>query len=329
VAGSIGESTTPPPPRLRYADYNDFFNPDAADQTNYGLSVAGVAPGTPGFGMHDVGGFNGRVNPNFTQPTAVPFPFVPQDIWSRTKKVSDVLSTYRAMYTPAAGSPLLGAGDPQDGIGGNIGAVGNGEPADQFGRFSLDVPAIPTGLVATATGSSSVTVSWSAVTGSGIQGYVVRRRSSRNGSWTQFPLTPATSLNDGSIAANAAYEYEVQTVGASHSSSFSGPDLTTTVEFSDDPLISGTTVRASHLIELRRAIDALRTFAGMNPVSWTDASPGGLPIRAIHVEELRSNLGATLTNLGYAQPVFTDAPLTAGVTPIKRVHIVELRSATR
>ncbi|HTS31427.1 MAG TPA: Ig-like domain-containing protein, partial [Bryobacteraceae bacterium] len=52
-----------------------------------------------------------------------------------TKKVSDVLATYRAMYTPAAGSPLIHAGDPQDGSGGNIGAIGNGESADQFGLF--------------------------------------------------------------------------------------------------------------------------------------------------------------------------------------------------
>ena len=72
---------------------------------------------------------------NSRQPTAIPFPFLPEDIWNRTKTVSDVLARYRAMYAPAAGSPLIGAGDPQDGAGGNIGAVGNGEAADQFGRF--------------------------------------------------------------------------------------------------------------------------------------------------------------------------------------------------
>ena len=131
----IGESTNPPLPRLRYSDYNDFYNPDAANQTNYGLGVVGLAPGSAGYGLHDLGGFNGHMNPKFTQPTALPFPFPPEDIWSRTKKVSDVLATYRSMYSPAAGSPLIGAGDPQDGPGGNIGAVGNGEPADQFGMF--------------------------------------------------------------------------------------------------------------------------------------------------------------------------------------------------
>ena len=329
IAGSIGESTSPPPERLRYADYNDFFNPDASDQTNYGLSVVGHAAGTSGYGMHDLGGFNGHADPNFVQPTAIPFPFAPEDIWTRTKKVSDVLSTYRSMYTPAVGSPLIGAGDPQDGMGGNIGAIGHGEPADQFGRFSAGIPAIPTGLVATAGGSSSVAVSWNAVAGQGIQGYVVRRRSSRNGSWTQLPLTAATSLNDGSVAANAAYEYEVQTVGTSSSSSFSGPDITTTVAYSDDPLVAGAIVRAAHVTELRTAVDAIRTFVGMTAVSWTDLSPAALTIRAVHLEELRSNLSTALTNLGYSPPVFTDAPLLAGVNVIKRIHIIELRSATR
>ena len=99
------------------------------------MGVAGKTPGSGGYGLHDLGGFNGSMNPMFHQPTSIPFPFLPEDIWNRTKKVSDVLSAYRLMYTPSPGSPLIGSGDPQDGQGVNIGAVGNGERADQFGRF--------------------------------------------------------------------------------------------------------------------------------------------------------------------------------------------------
>ena len=171
LSGDISESTNPPLARLRYADYNDFYNPAASTQVNYGLGVVGLSPGSAGYGMHDLGGFNGHVNPKFTQPTVLPFPFRPEDIWSRTKKVSDVLATYRAMYTPASGSPLIGAGDPQDGAGGNIGAIGNGEPADQFGRFGGGTPPPPLPVIAsfTATPGSvqagqSATLSWS-VTG--------------------------------------------------------------------------------------------------------------------------------------------------------------------
>jgi len=171
LAGAVGESTNPPLQRMRYADYNDFYNPDAGSQTNYGLGVVGVSPGAAGYGLHDLGGFNGHMNPKFAQPTAIPFPFLPEDIWNRTKKVSDVLATYRAMYTPASGSPLIGSGDPQDGPGGNIGAIGNGEASDQFGLFGsgTSTPAAPIIISFTATpptvqSGQSSTLNWS-VTG--------------------------------------------------------------------------------------------------------------------------------------------------------------------
>jgi hypothetical protein len=157
LSGDFGESTNPPLLRLRYADYNDFYNPDAPNQTNYGLGVVGKSPGTPGYGMHDLGGFNGHANPMFANPTALPFPFAPEDIWSRTKKVSDVLAMYRAMYTPTPGSPLIGAGDPQDGVGGNIGAIGNGEAADQFGKFGGGSSTPPTPPAPTAPAITSFT----------------------------------------------------------------------------------------------------------------------------------------------------------------------------
>ncbi|HLJ48142.1 MAG TPA: hypothetical protein VKU01_19140 [Bryobacteraceae bacterium] len=171
LTGDFGESTNPPLQRLRYADYNDFYNPDAPNQTNYGLGVVGKAPGSGGYGLHDLGGFNGHMNPKFTAPTALPFPFAPQDIWARTKTVSDVLATYRTMYTPAPGSPLIGAGDPQDGSGGNIGAIGNGESSDQFGKFGsgTSTPTAPVILGFASSPSSisagqSATLTWS-VTG--------------------------------------------------------------------------------------------------------------------------------------------------------------------
>ncbi|MGA9672940.1 MAG: IPT/TIG domain-containing protein, partial [Terracidiphilus sp.] len=69
LTGAQGESTTPPPARLRYSDYNDFYNPDAPNQTNYGLSVVGLTAGSAGYGMHDLGGVSGHVNPKFTQST--------------------------------------------------------------------------------------------------------------------------------------------------------------------------------------------------------------------------------------------------------------------
>jgi hypothetical protein len=51
--------------------------------------------------------------------------------------VSKILAYYRDAYTPAAGSPLIRAGDPADGESTNIGAVGSSKQSegDRFGRF--------------------------------------------------------------------------------------------------------------------------------------------------------------------------------------------------
>jgi hypothetical protein len=64
-----------------------------------------------------------------------PYPIDEGMVWLRQLGVSEVLSYYRALYTPKNGSPLIGAGDPADGADDNIGAIGPGasDPLDLFG----------------------------------------------------------------------------------------------------------------------------------------------------------------------------------------------------
>jgi hypothetical protein len=113
------------------ADYNDFYNPDTSKLTHYADS---------GMGAHDLGG-GADTDPKFAQARVVPFPIGDGDIWTRKVTVSQILSLYRGIYTPAANSPLIDAGSPSDDTGGarntDIGAIGagNAHPADQFGRF--------------------------------------------------------------------------------------------------------------------------------------------------------------------------------------------------
>jgi len=83
--------------------------------------------------QHDVGGLNAQVEPQLTGPIE-PFRFGWTDLWTRAVTVRQVLASYRADYTPAAGSPLLGAGDPAVAPGNNVGAVGNGDATDVFGN---------------------------------------------------------------------------------------------------------------------------------------------------------------------------------------------------
>jgi hypothetical protein len=128
------------PPRLGYADYNLFYSPKARTPRNYLLSVAGKAErADAGFGRNDIprgGRPDEQADPRFQGPIPAAFPFADADILSGKVTVSQILAFYRAAYTPAAGSPLVGAGDPADGPGTDIGAVGPGRhPADRFGRF--------------------------------------------------------------------------------------------------------------------------------------------------------------------------------------------------
>jgi hypothetical protein len=109
------------------ADYNCFYNPDTTLLTPYA---------DPGLGAHDK-----SADPKFAQARIVPFPIGDGDIWLRKVTVSQMLSLYRGIYTPAAGSPLIDSGDPSDDTGTthntDIGAIGAGNPhpLDQFGLF--------------------------------------------------------------------------------------------------------------------------------------------------------------------------------------------------
>jgi hypothetical protein len=128
------------PARLGYADYNLFWNPAAKTPRNYLLSVAGKAERKDaGFGRNDVprgGKIDEQADPKFKAPVKK-FPFEDKDIVARTVGVSKILAFYRDAYAPGADSPLIGAGDPADGPGSYIGAVGAGasSPNDTFGRF--------------------------------------------------------------------------------------------------------------------------------------------------------------------------------------------------
>jgi MYXO-CTERM domain-containing protein len=144
VVGNLGPDTyddNPPPgaARMHYADYNLFYNPDSPNSEDYTLTcapndVTAVPIGSAaGCGMRDV-----HAAPAFKGPLPTAFPYTNPDIMSGTTKVSTMLAHYRDLYTPAAGSPLVGAGDPMGGANNNIGAVGQGaaaDPNDQIGTF--------------------------------------------------------------------------------------------------------------------------------------------------------------------------------------------------
>jgi hypothetical protein len=132
------------PPLLESADYNLFYNVDPTVLRNYGTAVDGKTERVDdGFGLHDVpvgGAANAQAEPKFAgMGGLVPrvFPFDEAGLIAGTTTACQVLAYYRRVYAPGAGSPLIDAGDPAEGPGNDIGAVGAGadNPLDLFGKL--------------------------------------------------------------------------------------------------------------------------------------------------------------------------------------------------
>ena len=186
----------------------------------------------------------------------------------------------------------------------------------------------PTNLVASAASTSSVTIVWNGVTTA--VSYDVYRKSggAAFGPPVQTVLVPAWT--DSGLAANTSYVYQVVARDAGSAlSPPSNPDVATTIVFTDDPLLAGTTpVKAVHLTELRTAVNAVRAAAGLGPVTFIDPVPAGVPIRAVHVTELRSNLEPARSALGLPTIAWTDPSLGTGVS-VKAAHTQQVRMGTK
>lgn len=191
-------------------------------------------------------------------------------------------------------------------------------------------PGAPSNLVATASSTSSVSLSWSAGSGS-IDHYEIQRATSKNGPFTTLSNTTSLSFTDSSLSSTTTYIYRVRAVDANGNySDFSNTDIATTVVFTDDPLVAGTTlVKAVHITELRSAVNAVRAAAGLSAATWTDSSLTSVEIKAVHISELRSALDAARSALGLSTGGYTDSTLTPGTTIVKAVHVTDLRDRVK
>ena len=99
--------------------------------------------------------------------------------------------------------------------------------------------------------------------------------------------------------------------------------------WTDHPIRPGvTSIKTAHFDELRARIAALRAREGLPAVRWTDPvlTPGAL-VRRTHLAELRAALGGVYEARGWLQPAYMDRTLTAGRTPVRAAHVMELREA--
>ena len=113
-------------PRVDRADYNAWFNPLATSAARYLVGVVANPAGA-----NDVTG-----NPLLAGAAELPYRIAEGCIWAGNCTTGQVLAHYRALYQPTATSPLLDAGDPADGLGTPVGAIGRAPSAvDRFGRI--------------------------------------------------------------------------------------------------------------------------------------------------------------------------------------------------
>lgn len=190
-------------------------------------------------------------------------------------------------------------------------------------------PGAPSNLVATASSTSSVSLSWSAGSGS-IDHYEIQRATSKNGPFTTLANAASTSATDSGLSSNTTYIYRVRAVDAGGNySDFSNLDIATTIVFTDEPLVAAIIVKAVHITELRSAVNAVRAAAGLSAATWTDSSLSNVEIKAVHINELRSNLDAARSVLGLSSGSYTDSTLTVGVTIVKAVHGTDLRDRVK
>ncbi len=184
----------------------------------------------------------------------------------------------------------------------------------------------PTMLIATASSPTSVGLTWLGTPG--VDPYEVQRAPTSAGPFGTVGTSASAAFTDTTVIAGHVYLYRVR--GISPSSTASAPsatDLASTFVFTDPTItVHGTAVKAADVTELRDAVNAVRSAAGLSTMTWTDATLTGVVIKAVHVTELRTALGQARAALGMASVSYTDPTLVATTAVVRAAHLSELRA---
>ena len=191
----------------------------------------------------------------------------------------------------------------------------------------------PTNVVASATGATTVQVSWTAASGTPPGRYNVYRTANVSTPFGIVGNTTFTTFSDTTASADTSYLYMVRSAdaGGGNESANSNSDLATTVIFTN-PITAGvSTVMAVDATQLRTAIDKVRALGNIGPASYA-ADPtitaGVTTIMAAHVTDMRTFLNAGRTSVGMPTISFTNT-LTPGSTPISAIDFNELRAGVQ
>jgi ELWxxDGT repeat protein len=181
----------------------------------------------------------------------------------------------------------------------------------------------PIGLSATATATNRVALTWNPT---GAASYEVHRSDYYNNSLQFLGYATTNGYVDTQAQPDHTYIYRVRPTGGA----MSEPDIATTFLFLNDPLVPRvTTIRATHLLQLRTATNFART-TGRLPLYVAIAPAPAISgaIRPAHIQELRNAIDEARRYLGVLPVTYTDPVLTPGM-PVKAIHIQELRNALK
>lgn len=129
---------------------------------------------------------------------------------------------------------------------------------------------------------------------------------------------------DQQTSPGVVYLYRLEFWSGGLISGFGPVDLGVRMTFSEDPLLPGMKVRASHFQEVIDATNFLRGKVGQSLVTFNDLA-AGTSIRASHITTLRTKINEARTALGAAPVSFIRAIASGDI--IRAQDLQELREA--
>lgn len=235
-------------------------------------------------------------------------------LWVRLSD-SAQLGTTETITVPASGSTLTYRLTITDGCG------------SAFSDLTITPPPniTQTDLVATATGSTQITVTWPA--SFNVSHYVVERRS--GAAWQQVAGEhPTHSFVDNAVVSNRTYAYRVYAVRSGEKSDYSNSDVATTRSFMQ--AVTGQAISAVPTNDMLAAVNSVRAAAGWPPVTWSNILAASDPIPATevlvldrHISAARWRMNEALSALGVPIREYTGKSL-VGAT-IRAVDVNEVQ----
>lgn len=199
-----------------------------------------------------------------------------------------------------------------------------------YDLVSCTAPTAPT-IVSATPAATSVSLTWTASTGSATISYQVQRSALLSGGFANVgSTTTGTSFTDTTALGGTAYLYRVVASNACGSATSTNV-LATTVIYTNTITAGTSIIQAVDINEMRNAVDAVRTLDGIGPGAYTYGSgtpqriAAGTVVHAADINELRTNLNTAWNGLFGATPTYTNT-ITAGVSVIQALDFNEIRN---